>query len=90
LKVWGDVIDDRRGGRPLDPADVLTARKESEFAADSIGKLTRPVDIPGWEQRVRSRYGFLADLDADEQKWAACDPRHRGEVEAAIDGGGFA
>ncbi len=46
--------------------------------------LTRPVDIPGWEARVRPRFQFIADLDADEARWAACDPRHRSEVDEAL------
>ena len=34
----------------------------------------------GWERTVRRRFGFLADLDDDERRWAACDPRDRFEV----------
>lgn len=90
LKVWGDVIDDGRGPKPLDPTDVLTIRSEADFAPESIGKLTRPIDIPKWERRVRARFGFLANLDAEEQRWATCDPRHRTEIKAALAGGGFA
>jgi uncharacterized protein len=37
LKVWGDVIDDRRGSRPLDPADVLIR------VARATSSLTRSV-----------------------------------------------
>ncbi|MCA8925694.1 MAG: nucleotidyl transferase AbiEii/AbiGii toxin family protein [Planctomycetes bacterium] len=90
LKVWGDVVDDGRGSKPLDPGDVLTARAEADFAPESIGKLTRPVDIPTWERRVRHRFAFLAALDADEQRWANCDPRHRSEIERVLAAGGFA
>jgi len=89
LKVWGDVVDDRRGDGPLDPTDVLAVRREQDFATESIGILTQPVDIAGWERSVRRRYGFLADLDDSERRWAACDPRHRREVEAALIAGGF-
>jgi hypothetical protein len=89
LKVWADVIDDRRGNGPLDPSDVLTESHEKDFAPESIGKLTQPVDLAGWERNVRQRFTFLADLDEDEQRWAACDPRHRREVEAALAAGGF-
>ncbi len=85
LKVWGDVVDDGRGAKPLDPANVLTARSEGEFEPESIGKLTRPVDLAAWERRARTRSGLLSDLDADELRWCACDPRHRREVEQAID-----
>ena len=31
----------------------------------------------------------LAGLDEDEQRWAACDPRHRHEIESAINAGAF-
>lgn len=37
LKVWGDVVDDRRGTRPLRVEDVLAARSEHDFQPDSIG-----------------------------------------------------
>ena len=76
LKVWGDVVDDGRGDKPVDPSDVLSPRSESDFAPDSIGKLTRPVDLEGWERVVRKRFGFLAALDEAEQRWVDCDPRH--------------
>lgn len=89
LKVWGDVVVDGRGERPLDPVDILSRRTQRDFAPESTGKLTRPVDLLGWEQRVRSRFGFLADLDEVEQRWSACDQRHRLEVEEAIYNAGF-
>ncbi len=84
LKVWGDVVDDHRGHKPLDPNDVLRARTEQDFQPDSIGVLTRPVDIATWERSVRARFGFLLRLDDDELRWAACDPRHRHEVTGAL------
>ncbi len=84
LKVWADVIDDRRGSRPLRPEDILTLRSEQDFEPDSIGILTRPVDIPDWEARVRRRFAFLADLDTDEERWASCNERHRSEVQTAL------
>lgn len=90
LKVWGDVVDDRRGSGPLDPAEVLTKKTERDFTPESIGVLTQSVDVSGWERRVRERFAFLAALDDDEQRWSLCDPRHRHEIEAAILGGGFA
>ena len=89
LKVWGDVVDDGRGSGPLDPSDVLDARVERDFAPESIGLLTRPVDVTAWEQRVRGRFGFLADLDDLEQRWVRCDPRDRTEIDDAIRSGGF-
>ena len=84
LKVWGDVVDDRRGTRPLRIEDVLDARSERDFQPDSIGVLTRPVEVAAWEARVRMRFAFLTNLDTDEQRWAACDERHRREVENAL------
>ncbi|MCU1363184.1 MAG: hypothetical protein JWM55_1012 [Acidimicrobiaceae bacterium] len=83
LKVWGDVVDDNRGSGPLDPADVLTERREQDFARESIGKLTQPVNLAEWERTVRRRFSFLVDLDEEERRWVACDPRHRSEVESA-------
>jgi len=90
LKVWCDIVDDRRGDKPADPNDVLHPRSESDFAPDSIGKLTRPVDLEGWERIVRTRFKFLAALDENEQRWADGDRRHRHEIETAINAGGFA
>jgi predicted nucleotidyltransferase component of viral defense system len=89
LKVWGDVVHDGRGAGPIDPADVLTERRENDFASESIGVLTQPVDIPAWERRVRQRYAFLGNLDDDERRWAACDPRDRYEIEQALASGGW-
>lgn len=84
LKVWGDVIDDGRGERPVSPDDVLAPRKVGDFKPVPIGSLTQPVAIEEWEQRVRTRFAFLADLAEDERRWAACDHRHRDEIDAAI------
>jgi len=84
LKLWSDVLDDGRGERPVSPDDLLTARRVDDFKPVPIGSLTQPVDIEGWELRVRKRFAFLADLDDDERRWAACDHRHRDEIEAAI------
>lgn len=89
LKVWHDVIDDHRGNRPLDPADVLTHKTAKDFAPESLGVLTQPVDISGWERKVRTRFAFLAHLDNDERRWAQCDPRHRRDIDLAIAAGGF-
>jgi uncharacterized protein len=89
LKVWGDVVDEDRGDRPLDPADVLTPRREHDFEPESIGKLTQPLDLQRWERRTRERFGFLVDLDEFERSWVACDPRHRREIDAALAAGGF-
>lgn len=84
LKLWYDVLDDKRGGRPISPLDVLTPRKASDFRPVAIGALTQPVDIETWEERVRTRFAFLAGLDADERRWAVCDHRHRDQIDAAL------
>jgi predicted nucleotidyltransferase component of viral defense system len=84
LKVWVDVVDDGRGVRPLDPANLLRPRRERDFAPDSIGVLIRPLELARWEERVRTRFQFLADLDDDERRWSTCDERLRREVEAAL------
>ncbi len=54
LKVRGDVVDDKRGDKPLDPDDVLRSRRERDYRPDSIGALTRPIDIV--RNRSRSRF----------------------------------
>lgn len=89
LKVWADVVDDDRGTGPLDPAEVLTRRQEKDFAQDCIGKLTQPVDLAGWERKVRARFTFLADFDDSERQWALCDPRDRRTVARALAANGF-
>lgn len=86
LKVWHDILDDGRGDRPISPLDILTPRKATDFRAVAIGTLTQPIDIETWEQRVRTRFAFLGDLDHDEQRWAACDHRDRGQIDAALAG----
>lgn len=58
-------------------SDVLTEYREQDFAPESIGVLTQPIDIGAWERRARKRFAFLADFDADEQQLALCDPRDR-------------
>jgi hypothetical protein len=84
LKAWADVVDDGKGDRPLDPADVLTPRSRRDLAMESIGKLTKPVKLIEWGEGIRPRFAFLRDLDEDEARWLACDPRHRAEVESAL------
>jgi uncharacterized protein len=56
LKLWGGVVDDGRGERPVSPDDVLTPRKVGDFKPFPIGSLTQPVTIEEWEQRVRTRF----------------------------------
>lgn len=84
LKLWHDVLDDGRGKRPVSPLDILTPRRVQDFKEVAIGTLTYPVDLAAWEEHVRSRFAFLAELDADELRWVTCDHRHRDEVDAAL------
>ncbi len=84
LKSFFDIVDDELANGPIDPADVLSERDETVFTAEQIGYLTRPVDIAGWEQRVRSRYGFLARLDQDEERWANANPGDRWSALQAV------
>jgi predicted nucleotidyltransferase component of viral defense system len=76
-KVYGDVVVDDRWNKPFQPADILLPRAPSSIDAESIGFLTQPSDIAGWEHEFRSRYKFLGNLDAEDQKWAAGSPRDR-------------
>jgi len=85
LKCYFDIVDDGLGTKPTAAADVLDAREESSFASEQIGYLTKPVDVSGWVRAVRSRFGFLADLDADEMRWATANLGDRWEAQQAVD-----
>lgn len=84
LKVWTDVVDDRLGERPFDPADILRTRSADEFKPEAIGYLTVPVDVPGWIEAVRFRFRFLEHLDPDEQRWMRCSRGDEWGVRQAI------
>ena len=84
LKAYRDVVVDGRGGKPLDPQDVLRQRDPAEFRREDIGYLTKPIRIKEWIAVVRGRYAFLAQLDADERRWAECNGRHEQEVTTAL------
>jgi uncharacterized protein len=84
LKVYRDVVVDGRGTKPVEPDEVLGPRDEREFRREDIGYLTRPVRLKEWIEIIRSRYGFLAHFDADEQRWAQCNERDLHEAEAAL------
>jgi len=84
LKVYRDVVADGRGKKPVDPHEVLRARVASEFRQEDIGYLTKPVQLNEWIATVCSRYTFVADLDADEQRWAQCNERDHYEVDTAL------
>ena len=38
LKVYRDIVVDGRGGKPIDPADVLSHRLPSSFRSEDIGR----------------------------------------------------
>lgn len=84
LKVYRDVVVDGRGTRPIEVADVLRPRGAADFRQEDIGYLTTPVRIDEWIATVRARYAFLADLDADECRWALCNARDLHEVTTAL------
>ena len=84
LKVWCDVVDDGLGSRPFDPQDVVRPRREAEFQPEAIGYLTTPVDIIGWVEAVRRRFGFLVNLDDFEQRIAQCSRADEWDVRQAI------
>lgn len=84
LKVYRDTVVDGRGTKPIDPDDVLATRTAKDFRPEDIGYLTKPVRIDKWIATVRSRYAFLADLDAQERWWAECNVRDLYEVETAL------
>lgn len=58
LKVWCDVVHEGLGDKPFDPEEILRQRKPAEFRPEAIGHLTRPVDMEGWIELVRTRFGW--------------------------------
>ena len=84
LKVYRDIVVDGRGTKPIDPRNILTARTAKDFRPEDIGYLTKPVKTDEWIAIVQSRYGFLAELNADERRWAECNERDRYEVEQTL------
>lgn len=84
LKAYRDVVLDGRGGKPLDPQDVLRQRDPAEFRREDIGYLTKPIRIEEWIATVRTRYAFLTQLDADERRWVECNARYQQEVTTAL------
>jgi len=82
LKVYQDVIEDRRWQRRFDPAAVLAPRRPGDIDEESIGFLTQPMDVAGWEREFRRRYAFLQKLTRDDRGWADCHAgRHHEFVE---------
>lgn len=84
LKVYRDIVVDGRGTKPIDPDNILMARTAKDFRPEDIGYLTRPVKTDEWIAIVQSRYRFLAELNADERRWAKCNERDLYEVEQTL------
>lgn len=84
LKVFRDIVVDGRGTAPITPDDVLAAWQTGEFRTEDIGYLTKPVRLEAWLAEVRERFAFLADLSADEQRWAEVNARFLDEVVEAL------
>ena len=84
LKTYRDIVVDKRGNKPIDPEQILHSRKASDFRREDIGSLTSEVDIPGWMAIVTHRFGFLRDLNDQEQAWCACNLRDNYDVAQAL------
>ena len=84
LKTYRDVVVDGRGHKPIHPAQVLRPRSASDFRPEDIGYLTQPVRIAEWIDIVSSRYAFLAEVDAEEVKFLACNARDLHVVETEL------
>lgn len=67
LKIWYDIAVERLSNAPFDPEHLLRERRREVYQQEAIGTLTVPVDFPTWERRVRARFAFIRDLDAQEQ-----------------------
>jgi len=85
LKTYRDIVRDKRGDKPIDPDQVLHNRKDANFRSEDIGYLTGKVSIQAWMTIVQHRFGFLRDLDGDEQRWCACNPRDDYAVTQALE-----
>jgi predicted nucleotidyltransferase component of viral defense system len=90
LKVWGDVVDEGRGTGPLDPADILTERREQDFAPESIGKLTQAGNVPsdtGTDSWLSSTRASVAGLHVIPVTGARLRPPWLPEASRRVDGG---
>ncbi len=85
LKVFVDVVEEGIGRRPFQPDPEILNRRPAEFRQEDIGLLAGQVDVPGWLERIRGRFGFLRDASDEEVRWAQCNPRDRRIVAASIE-----
>jgi predicted nucleotidyltransferase component of viral defense system len=89
LKVWVDnhgVAPDwtpSLAPRAFDARQWLAPR--GKWDDEQIGLLTSPPpSLQKLESEMRRLYGWLADLDTDETRWATANPRDRADVIRAI------
>ncbi len=85
LKVWHDVVDDRLGTAPFDPAAVIEDFDADKLPPEDIGLLTQPVEPSRWLAAVRARYLFVTQMDATEVEVARCNPGDRWKIQSLID-----
>ncbi len=84
LKVWHDVVRDRLGDGPFDPAVIIAERHAEDFEEDAIGVLTQPIDLMSWIAKVRTRYAFITDLGKEEIGIARCSCGDAFQVEQMV------
>ena len=89
LKVWVDNhgMDGHwhqaPGAAPFEPDVWLQAARD--WDDENIGLLAHPPPkLAHLEHDRAAHYGWLDELDADERRWARCDPRDRADVVNAI------
>jgi hypothetical protein len=74
LKVWHDIVKDRLGQGPLNVDEAVRAVEIARLPPEDIGLLTQPVEPDRWFEFIIDRYGFLDELDADEERVTRCNP----------------
>jgi predicted nucleotidyltransferase component of viral defense system len=84
LKTYRDIVEDKRGNKPIDPVQVLEQWKPTDFRREDIGYLVGSVDVPTWLATVRRRFVFLTDLSEDELRLCECNPRDSYDVAQAL------
>lgn len=87
LKIWVDANgvsagntswDPVRVGTPFDPQQWLRPRTDKELDVEDIGALAVPTPKPEkLSEAVRAGFGFLQQLDTDEERIAESSPKDR-------------
>jgi hypothetical protein len=85
MKIWCDIAEERLSNPPFDPEHLLRQRRLADFQMEAIGTLTVPVDVARWETRVRDRFGFIRNLDAQERLLASALLREQPLVRQLIE-----